>query len=103
MNSSRSRTPLDLLIIEDNLDDLTLLLHALRAGGLDPRHKQVQSREELETALKEKKWDVVICDYSLPSFNAGKALEMVKPTGAPMFVVSGTISEEVASRIMRAG
>ena len=50
-------------------------------------------------------WDVVISDYSLPSFSAPAAFSMVRERNLdiPFIVVSGTIGDDVAVEAMRTG
>lgn len=98
-----SKTPLRVLIVEDSEDDLVLLLDTLKRGGFDVTYRQVQSAEELKEALRAETWQIVISDYSLPGFDARAALEIVRPTTIPFFVLSGTIGETIAAEMMRAG
>jgi len=56
-------------------------------------------------ALESDQWDVILCDYSMPSFNALAALEVLKELGLdiPFIIISGTVGETVAVEAMRAG
>ena len=49
--------------------------------------------------------DIIISDYKLPQFNAPAALALLQETGLdiPFIVVSGTIGEETAVELMKAG
>jgi len=49
--------------------------------------------------------DIIISDYKLPQFNASVALTLLQKTGLdiPFIVVSGTIGEETAVELMKAG
>ena len=93
------------LIVEDRDDDRVLLVRALERGGFDVVHERVESAESMAAALGAREWDVVLSDYSLPSFSALQALEVLKSTGIdlPFIVVSGTIGEETAVEALRAG
>lgn len=102
MSQTARKQPLKALIVEDMEDDLALTCRALRSG-FELNFKCVDNRAALEQALKAETWQVVISDYNLPSFDALGALEVVKPTGIPFFVVSGTIGEEIAVNLMRSG
>ncbi len=59
----------------------------------------------MERALERGPWDVVISDWSMPSFTAPEALALVrrKHPDLPFIIVSGTIGEEIAVDAMRAG
>ena len=96
---------LHVLVVEDSEEDARLLLLQLRRNGYQPVARRVQTAEEMERALDEKAWDLVIADYSLPSFNALAALALFHRRGLdiPFLIVSGTIGEETAVEAMRAG
>jgi DNA-binding NtrC family response regulator len=98
-------TPIRLLIIEDSDDDAFLVIDELKRAGFDPAFTRVDTPEALETALKSAEFDIIISDYNLPSFNAIKALDIVKNAGLeiPFVVVSGSASEETIVEAMRSG
>src|SRR5512133_2183991 len=97
--------PLNLLLVEDNELDANLLVRELRNAGFDVTVERVQSGQEMQAALSNRKWDAIISDFKLPSFSAPKALEILRSSrqDLPFIVVSGTIGEETAVEIMRAG
>ena len=99
------RQELHVLVVEDSEEDTQLLLLQLRRNGYQPVARRVQTAEEMDRALEEKRWDLVIADYSLPTFNALGALELFHRRGLdiPFLIVSGTIGEETAVEAMRAG
>ena len=55
-------TSLALLSVEDSADDLEFILLELRRNGLTPNARQVQTREEMDQALREQRWDVICMD-----------------------------------------
>ncbi|HSY95151.1 MAG TPA: EAL domain-containing protein [Steroidobacteraceae bacterium] len=93
-----------LLIIEDSADDAELVQRLLRQGGYEIAAKRVDSAPGLTQAL-DKKWDVVISDYSIPQFSGSEALRMVRERTpeTPFIFVSGTIGEDTAAEAMRVG
>src|ERR1044071_4302251 len=97
--------PLRTLIVEDYADDVVLLLAELRRGGYEAVYKQVETAEAMQAALIRQPWDVVLADYSLPHFNAPKALEILQQSGQdiPFIVVSGSIGEDIAVAMMKQG
>src|SRR4051812_3089893 len=101
---SMSRT-LRVLIIEDSPDDAELMLLHLRRGGFDPSWRRVETAEEMRAALAQGPWEIVLWDYTLPAFDAAAALGLLRETAddLPFIVVSGTIAEEQAVRMMKAG
>ena len=96
--------PIRVLVVEDNEDDALLLLRTLRKSGYDPEYTRVDNAPDMREALRHP-WDCVISDYSMPKFSALSALEMLRESGQdlPCFIVSGTISEDMAVAAMRAG
>jgi len=99
------KKPLRVLMVEDSEDDALLLIRVLKNGGYDPEYKRVQSAETMRAALREKSWDVILCDYRLPQFNGLAAIALLKESGIdiPLIVVSGAIGEETAADCMRCG
>jgi hypothetical protein len=59
----------------------------------------------MRIALKTQVWDVILCDYSMPEFNALSALAVLKEFDwdIPFIIISGTVGEDVAVEAMRAG
>ncbi|APG28625.1 hypothetical protein A7E78_12685 [Syntrophotalea acetylenivorans] len=96
---------LNVLIVEDSEDDVLLLKRHLRQGGYLIHCGWVDTAAALNQALSEESWDVVISDYSLPSFTAIDALFMLQKKGLdiPFIIVSGAIGEEIAVSAMKAG
>ncbi|HWO69129.1 MAG TPA: PAS domain-containing protein [Actinomycetota bacterium] len=97
--------PLRALIVEDTDDDAQLLVRELRLGGYAPVYLRVETPEQLAGALDEGGWDVVLCDYRMGSFEAPQALRLIQERGLdlPFIVVSGTVGEDLAVEMMRAG
>ena len=93
------------LVVEDYEDDALLVIRELRRGGFNVEWERIQTASEMQHALREKIWDVVISDYNLPQFSAPVALETLKHSGhdIPFIVVSGEIGEELAVETMKAG
>jgi len=96
---------LRLLVVEDSEDDALLLMRKLSQSGYQPHWQRVENAAEMKKALQEENWDVILCDYKLPSFSAPEALKMVQEMNRdiPFIVVSGTIGEETAVEVMKAG
>jgi PAS domain S-box-containing protein len=59
----------------------------------------------MRTALNAQQWDVILCDYSMPHFDALSALAILKELDLdlPFIIISGTVGEAVAVDAMRAG
>lgn len=96
---------LRILLAEDSQDDADLIAHQIKRAGYGLTYQRVESAEEVSMALREKSWDVVIADYSMPNFNGLEVLQILKKTGLdlPFILISGTIGEEIAVQAMKAG
>jgi PAS domain S-box-containing protein len=97
--------PLRVLMVEDSEDDVLLTVRALKKGGYDPAYERVETAGAMRTALREKTWDIIVCDYQMPQFNGLAAIALLKETGIdiPLIIVSGAIGEETAADCMRYG
>jgi len=98
-------TSIRVLIVEDLEDDSRLIIRNLKKGGYNPVYERVETSAAMKKALKEKQWDIILCDYSLPNFNAPSAIDVLKESNIdiPLIVVTGTIGEETAAECMRLG
>ena len=73
-----SRARLRVLIVEDSVDDVSLILRELRQSGYTVEYKVADSAAILRAALDALDWDIVIVDYSLPGFSGMDALKIVR-------------------------
>jgi PAS domain S-box-containing protein len=96
---------LRVLIVDDSDNDAQLIMRYLRAGGYDPIWKRVDTLEAMESALDQKQWDVILCDYKMPLFTTSEALELIQDRGIdiPFIIVSGAIGEDTAVAAMKSG
>lgn len=98
--------PLRVLLVEDSENDALLLLRQLKRGGYEPLSRRVDTAGEMEEALEEQAWDLVISDHSMPAFSSLAALDLLRGKGfvdLPFIIVSGRIGEDAAVSAMRAG
>jgi PAS domain S-box-containing protein len=94
-----------ILILEDNKSDADLLCRELKRSGLTFAAEVVQTRVTFEKALQEFRPDIIISDYSLPSFDAVTAFR-IKQSNYPLIpfiIVSGIIGEENAVELIKEG
>jgi PAS domain S-box-containing protein len=96
---------LRVLIVEDSETDARLIDRRLKAAGYEVVLQRVETEAELQAALTNESWQLVLCDYLLPQLSAIRALEMIRTTGLdlPFIVVSGQIGEEAAVDLLRRG
>jgi two-component system cell cycle sensor histidine kinase/response regulator CckA len=98
-------TGLKVLVVEDSENDAELLLHELAKAGYKPTARRVDTAAEMEAALGQDAWDLIISDYVLPQFSGLEALKILRRRSLdiPFIVVSGKIGEEVAVEALKAG
>jgi len=96
---------LHILIVEDTESDALLIVEKIKSDGYEVDFERVETEEDMNAALDQEKWDVIIADYKLPRFSAPAALELVqqKQFDIPFIVVSGTVGEDVAVEAMKKG
>lgn len=93
------------LIVEDNESDADLLKRELKKSGISFIAEIVQTRLAFEDAIRNFKPDLILSDYSLPSFDAVTAfrIKQNKAPEIPFLIVSGIIGEENAVELIKAG
>ena len=96
---------LHVLIVEDCEPDAVLLVRELERDFEIVVYERVQTHDAMRSALEARRWDLVLSDYSLPSFSAPEALTLLHEVGVdlPFIIVSGKVDEETAVLSMRAG
>lgn len=95
---------LRLLIVEDRAADAELMVLELRKAGYDVAAERVDTMPGVLEGL-DRKPDLVLVDYTLPSFTAETVLEEVgrRQLPTPVIIVSGTIREEKGIECMKLG
>lgn len=93
------------LMIEDSEDDMQLIIRELKKGGYCPVYDRVDTESATKKSLRDKEWDIILCDYKMPNFNAFSAIGVLNEENIdiPIIIVSGTIGEETAVECMRIG
>ena len=96
---------LRVLHVEDSETDAALLSRQLSRAGYELIWERVETLTDLRSALEQKEWDVILCDYSMPHVNALQALALLKgmELDIPFIVISSTVGEAFAVEAMRAG
>src|SRR6266496_1297150 len=96
---------LRILHLEDNSFDAELMMSQLEAEGVSCTIKRVDTREAFLSALEKEEFDLVISDFTLPSFGGVSALSLCRERrpDVPFIFVSGTIGEESAVQSLKSG
>ena len=105
MDKPIGQTELRILLLEDVPTDAELVEDALREAGLSFTAKRVDTRETFIRALDEFKPDVVLADYSLPAFDGGSALKIIRQQypSVPVVMVTGAVGDEIAIELLKMG
>lgn len=93
------------LLLEDNFADADLIVRQLKKSEIKFSSKIVETRKSFEESLETFSPDIILSDYSLPSFDAVSAFKIVreKKPGIPFIIISGTIGEENAVMLIKDG
>ncbi|HWA49066.1 MAG TPA: PAS domain-containing protein, partial [Dongiaceae bacterium] len=96
---------LRVLVVDDSSDDTELLIRQLRRDGYDLSAERTETIDGLNAALDAQDWDIVLCDYNMPTFSGLDALATVQERrpDLPFIFVSGVMGEDVAVSAMKAG
>ena len=98
-------TPLRLLIVDDDANDLELCLRGLRKSGIAMDVVCALTREEFNRKLRAQVFDIVLADYRMRDWTGLDALETVQDVcpNTPLILVSGTLGEELAVDCIKLG
>ena len=103
-STTQPSAPLRVLILEDNPDDADLLVRRLRQAGFNFDWQRVET-EAAYQALLSPQLDLILADYTLPHFDALRALRHLQALNldVPFVVITGTLGEEAAVECMKHG
>jgi PAS domain S-box-containing protein len=98
-------SPSNILHVEDDVADAELVKEVLATEGIACDVTRVETESEFRKALQQRGLDLVLADYSLPSFDGTSALKIVRQhePDLPFIFVSGTMGEEVAIEALKIG
>jgi two-component system, cell cycle sensor histidine kinase and response regulator CckA len=96
---------LRILYLEDEEHDRELAAATMAAAGVACTFVYAKTELEFQAALDQHSFDVVLSDFSLPSYSGMAALALVKEKQleTPFLLVSGTIGEQRAVESLKAG
>jgi PAS domain S-box-containing protein len=97
--------PLRILSIEDDPKDAELIRDLLETEGIVCEVTRVDTEAALLASVEEGGIDLILADYSLPSFDGISALKLAMKAcpDVPFIFVSGTLGEEVAVEALKIG
>lgn len=96
---------LRMLHLEDDPDYCDLVQSLLTKEGYQVESVLTDDRAGFEAALAREKFDIILADYLLPSYNGLEALcaARKKCPETPFLLVSGTIGEQAAIESLKGG
>jgi PAS domain S-box-containing protein len=96
---------LRILSIEDDPKDTELIQDLLATEDIACEVTRVDTQAALVASLEQGGIDLILADYSLPSFDGISALKLAKKVcpDVPFIFVSGTLGEEVAIEALKIG
>ena len=96
--------PIKVLLVEDSVADAEINILSLQSNGLQVQARRVETELEYLLALRDDP-DIVLSDHSMSSFDAQRALKILREQGRdiPFIVVSGRIGEAAAVDLVKAG
>src|ERR1700683_686945 len=99
------RQPLRILSIEDDPKDTGLITDLLETQGIVCDVTRVDTQAAVLACLEQRGIDLILADYSLPSFDGISALKFAMNAcpDVPFIFVSGTLGEEVAIEALKIG
>jgi PAS domain S-box-containing protein len=98
------RQQLRILSLEDDPNDAGLIQEMLEGAGIACELVRVDTQPAFEASISEKV-DLILADYTLPSFDGLSALNLAISAcpDVPFIFVSGTLGEEVAIEALKIG
>src|SRR5215470_9864044 len=99
------RSPLRILHLEDDPNDAEIVQGVLESGGIACQVTRVETRDEFIASLDDGGFDLILADFSLPSFDGLSALRLAleRCPDVPFVFVSGTLGEDVAIEAVKMG
>jgi PAS domain S-box-containing protein len=97
--------PLRIVSIEDDPKDAELIRDLLETEGIVCVMTRLDTEAALRASLEQGGFDLILADYSLPSFDGISALKLAMKAcpDVPFIFVSGTLGEEVAVEALKIG
>lgn len=100
-----SDNTLQLLIVDESSNDAESITNILRSIGLAVRPTRVEDDEDLETALAEQKWDLIIAADKLTYIDAYKIIEILQKSelDIPLIVAANSTDSISVGEALKAG
>src|ERR1700737_3829589 len=99
------KSPLRILYLEDDPRDAELVQETLASDGIRCHITRVETEADFIASLEQGGFDLILADYTLPSFDGLSALKIAQQRRpqVPLIFVSGTLGEEVGIEALKIG
>jgi PAS domain S-box-containing protein len=99
------KSKLRILHLEDDPRDTELVQETLALDGISSHVTRVETEADFVASLRQGGFDLILADYTLPSFDGLSALKIARENlpHLPLIFVSGTLGEEVAIEALKIG
>jgi C4-dicarboxylate-specific signal transduction histidine kinase len=99
------KSPLRILYLEDDPADVELIQETLATNDIRCNVTRVETEDSFVAFLERGGFDLILADYTLPSFDGLSALKIAQQRWPqlPLIFVSGTLGEEVAIEALKTG
>src|SRR5271170_1806640 len=101
----KMKSPLRILYLEDDPRDAEVVQETLASNGIRCHVTRVETEADFVALLRQGGFDLILADYTLPSFDGLSALKIAQGNWpqVPFIFVSGTLDEEVAIESLKVG
>src|ERR1700719_2090575 len=99
------KSRLRILYLEDDPRDAELVQETLASNGIRCHVTRVDTKADFIASLEQGGFDLILADYSLPSFDGLSALKIAQQNwpDVPFIFVAGTLGEDVAIEALKIG
>ena len=93
------------IVIHDDVNEVETTLNALRAAGLGVRHQLIESQDDLESALENQRWDIILAKPRSNDIEITKLAEILKSAekDIPLIALADCSDEGAFINLMNGG
>ncbi len=96
---------IQLIVVEESANDAELILNSLRKARYPIRPRHVEDDEDLQEALTEHEWDLIISVPEVGDFTVAEVCEMVSSSkqDIPVIVLAPKVNGKIMTALLNAG
>jgi diguanylate cyclase (GGDEF)-like protein/PAS domain S-box-containing protein len=96
---------IQLIVVEESANDAELILNSLRKARYPIRPRHVEDDEDLQEALTEHEWDLIISVPEVGDFTVAEVCEMVSSSkqDIPVIVLAPKVDGKIMTALLNAG